>query len=179
MADTENQTPRLESRVSSLETTVGDLKDQFTAHAHAVEGRFDRFGDLLDQINHRFQEAQRDQHAASRPQYIGLASVTVALVIAIVGFATLLASPIVSRQVKTEDAIIAITEKAYDRADKYGGAQAKIDSHEYWLRGLTDLEVDRNTRISRLEGQFEVIREQLNAVDQGGSRKWVTEKTKP
>lgn len=172
--------PNLESRLSTVEAEIPALRG---AVNDAIEG--------IRLLSSDIQQWRRDESNARRPQYIGLATLVVAVLAVTISFGVLITTPHVQRlaEFKEEDsqektlinaelnrihqAEIQWLHRKIDDYAKFGEVQEAVSNHDDWLKKLDDRTTILMASESRTDGILEMLREQLTAVDEGGSRKWV------
>ena len=169
MPPDQNLTTDHESRISTVEAGLDAMRAQIAGFAQDIRA-----------IGSDIQTWRRDESTARRPQYGVLAGVLVAAGLAVISFATLITAP----QTKNIDTLAkAISQMRDDDrtllaaqvplAEFDGKMRSKIDSLEPWLEKTSIKQVEDGERIAYLEGLVEAIEKQLNAVDYGGSRRWI------
>jgi hypothetical protein len=172
--------PNYEARISTVE-----------AGLDAVKGQLDDVSQDIRGLDATLQAWRRDENNARRPQYIGLATLVVAVLAVTISFGVLITTPHVAkldafeeRDSEEKTLIHQSLAKIHDSEvdwlkvkladyEAFGRVKERVLGHDEWMTRLEMSDRDLLKIVHRNEGVIEMLREQLSAVDHGGSRKWI------
>lgn len=163
------------NRVNEQSSQIGEIK----AGQAATDAKLLALETAVDAGFASLTHELRSMRSDNRPNTLALFGIAVTMLGLFGGYSLLLNTPQDARIDQNFEQVSSITGELNDRGQVIGAALKQIEWHNQWLNFVeqqVDSEraqtADARERIAKLEGTVVTLQDQLNAIDNAGSRRW-------